>query len=237
MNRMSPDSRSLRGPKSVLFAADGTSELWDLLTTPVGFDLQHVRGFEASVAAVVDRHFDGIIATLPLGSPPFQDFIDAVRAADSPCRTSGLVVLTTSDRVDEAKSYLGSGVNRVVSIDDATALRQAIVGVTNVGIRSPIRVMACLTIPVGKRDCQIRTFTKNVSRSGMLLETSNKLEVGQTFAFTLRSPVDDRVISGHAQVVRHASGDREAADGIGVHFVSLDDGSNKALDELVKKVD
>lgn len=234
---MSPDSRPLRGPKSVLFAADGTSELWDLLTTPVGFDLQHVRGFDDSVSAVRKRHYDGIIATLPLGSDPFQEFIDAVRADDSPCRTSGLVVLTTSDRVDEAKTYLGSGVNRVVSIDDATALRQAIVGVTNVGLRAPIRVMAQLTIAVGERDCHIRTFTKNVSRSGMLLDTSNKLDVGQTFAFSFRSPVDDRRISGRAEVVRHARSDREQTNGIGVQFVSLDDGATKALDSLFKKED
>ena len=116
MDRKSPNSRS------ILFAADGTSELWDLLTTPVGFDLDHVRGFGASLAAVTSRRYDAIIVTLPLGDHPFVHFVAAVRSGDSPCKNAGLVVLTTADRLEEANAYVGGGVNRVVSIDDQDCL-------------------------------------------------------------------------------------------------------------------
>ncbi len=223
--------------KSILFAADKTSDLWDLLTEPLGFDLDHVRGFEASVAAVRNRRYDGIVATLPLGDHAFVHFVHVVRADDSPCKNAGLVVLTTDDRLAEAKAYLGYGVGRVVSIDDADGLRQAIVEVTDVGARAPIRVMIRLTIEIGGRDCQIRTFTQNVSRSGMLLDTSNMLDVGQEFDFSFRSPIDDRLVEGRAGVVRHTLDDREQISGIGVVFLELDDRSAEALADLFKDGD
>ena len=217
---------------SILFAADGTSELWDLLATPVGFDLDHVRGFYASIAAVKSRRYDGIIATLPLGDHPFEHFVQTVRSRDCPCRDAGLVVLTTSDRLQEAKAYVGSGVNRVVSIDDPDRLRQAIVEVIDVGTRTPIRLMTRLSIGIGGRDCQIRTYTQNVSRSGMLLDTSNLLNVGQQFDFSFRSPTGDQLVTGRAEVVRHTRDGREEISGIGVQFLQLDDRSAEALDKL-----
>ncbi len=217
---------------SILFAADGTSELWDLLATPVGFDLDHVRGFYASVAAVKSRQYDGIIATLPLGDHPFAHFVQTVRSRDCPCRNAGLVILTTGDRLKEANAYVGSGVNRVVSIDDPGGLRQAIIEVIDVGARTPIRLMTRLSIGIGGRDCQIRTYTQNVSRSGMLLDTSNMLNVGQQFDFSFRSPNGDQLVTGRAEVVRHTRDGREQISGIGVQFLKLDERSADALDEL-----
>ncbi|RLE29389.1 MAG: hypothetical protein DRJ61_14660 [Acidobacteria bacterium] len=226
MDRKPPNSRS------ILFAADGTSELWDLLATPVGFDLDHVRGFGASTAAVKSRRYNGIIVTLPLGDHPFEIFVQTVRSKGSPCRNAGLVVLTTGDRLEEANAFVGSGVNRVVSIDDKDGLRKAITEVIDVGPRTPIRVMARLTIGIGGRDCQIRTYTQNISRSGMLLDTSNMLNIGQQFDFSFRSPCGDQLVSGRAEVVRHTRDGREQISGIGVVFLELNDNSAKTLDEL-----
>ncbi len=223
--------------KSVLFAADGTSDLWDLLATPVGFDLDHVRGIGASMAAVKSRQYDGIIATLPLGDHPFENFVQTVRSKDSPCRNAGLVVLTTGDRLDEANAYVGSGVNRVVSIDDPDGLRQAIIEVIDVGTRTPIRLLTHLSIGIGGRDCQIRTYTQNISRSGMLLDTSNMLNIGQQFDFRFRCPGGDQLVTGRAEVVRHTRDDRERISGIGIQFLHLDDPSAEALDELFKATD
>ena len=92
--------------------------------------------------------------------------------------------------------------------------------------------MTRLTIAIGGRDCQIRTYTQNVSRSGMLLDTSNMLNVGQQFDFSFRSPTGDHLITGRAEVVRHTRDDREQISGIGAQFLNLDDRSAKALDAL-----
>lgn len=221
-----------RNPKSILFAADGTSDLWDLLTTPVGFVLDHKRGFSPSLAAVKRHRYDAIVVTLPLGGGPFGEFVQTIRSLDCPCRNTGLVILTTTDRLEEANAFIGSGVNRVVSIDDPDGLRRAIVDVIDVGLRTPIRLMTRLTIGISGRDCRIRTYTQNVSRSGMLLDTSNKLNIGQQFEFSFRSPLGDRLVSGRAEVVRHTRDDREQISGIGVQFIQLDENSTDALAEL-----
>jgi len=231
MDRKSSNSRS------ILFAADGTSDLWDLLTTPLDFDLDHVRGFGASLAAVTSRRYDAIIVTLPLGDHPFVHFVAAVRSAGSPCKNAGLVVLTTADRLVEANAYVGGGVNRVVSIDNKDGLRKAIAEVIDVGVRTPVRVMARLTIAIGGRDCQIRTYTQNVSRSGMLLDTSNMLNIGQQFDFSFRSPIGDQLVAGRGEVVRHTQNDREQINGIGVQFLDLDDRSAKNLDEIFESTE
>lgn len=218
--------------KSILFAADKTSDLWDLLATPVGFNLDRTYGFEASSAAVRTRPYDGIISTLPLGDQPFDLFVQAVRTPGGPCRFAGLVVLTTADRVDEAKEFVGLGVNRVVSIDDPRGLSQAVNEVIDVGARTPIRLMTRLTIPVGGRDCQIQTFTQNISRTGMLLDTSNKLNIGQQFGFSFRIPDSDQLVTGRAEVVRHTRDDREQISGIGVQFLQIDTHSSETLDRF-----
>ncbi len=143
-----------------------------------------------------------------------------------------MVVLTTGDRLEEANTYVGRGVNRVVSIDDPDGLRQVVIEVIDVGTRTPIRLMTRLSIGIGNRDCQIRTYTQNISRSGMLLDTSNMLNVGQQFDFRFRSPSGDQLVTGRAEVVRHTRDDRERISGIGVQFLQLDDRSTEALDEL-----
>lgn len=224
--------RKRQNSKSILFAADGTSDLWDLLANPVGFDLDHKRGFVASISAVQRNRYDAIVATLPLGDHPFSEFVETVRSAGCPCRNAGLVILTTTDRMGEANAFIGGGVNRAVSIDNPDGLRKAIVEVIDVGIRTPIRLMTRLNIGISGRDCQIRTYTQNVSRSGMLLDTSNRLNIGQEFEFSFRSPIGDRLIAGRAEVIRHTRDDREQISGIGVQFIELDQSSTDALDEL-----
>ena len=96
--------------------------------------------------------------------------------------------------------------------------------------------MVQLQMPLGERDCKISTYSQNISKSGMLLGTSNLLEVGQHCNFSFGVPESDHVVTGRAEVVRHTLDDRDEVSGIGIRFVDLEDGSGDALNAFLARV-
>ncbi len=222
--------------KSLLIATDEATKYWGLLPAPPGFSTEHAHGWIEAVDAVMHKAYDVIMVTYPFADNPFNLFIHAVRSRSSMSRGAGLVVLTTPDQKAEALIFIGKGVNRVISTDESVCLHEAINNVVNVSPRGPARLMVHLQMPFGERKCAIRTFTENISSTGMLLGTTNQLEIGRQFDFEFSVPDSEETVTGRAEVVRHSFEQGGNVNGIGIRFISLESESSEALKSYLGQI-
>lgn len=222
--------------RRLLIATDEATKFWGLVQVPPGFEAVRTSGWVETVDAVMYTRFDVVVVTYPFSNQPFRLFVHAVRSRASSCRHAGLVVLTTPDQKNEAAAFVGKGVNRVISVDDSRGLHSAIAEVIDVSPRASARLMVHLQMALGEGQCRIRTFSRNISESGMLLGTTNQLEVGTQFDFEFTVPGSDATVSGRAEVVRQAPVADGEGGGVGIRFVSLSSGGREALSSFLGQV-
>ncbi|MCD4749851.1 MAG: PilZ domain-containing protein [Thermoanaerobaculales bacterium] len=229
-------NQSHQTSRKILFATDESTKFWGLFPSPEGFDADHACGWSEVVDAATKTLYDVIVVTYPFGNRSFDLFLKEVRSSDSLSRGAGLVVLTFPESLKRAVAFIGRGVNRVISVEETSGLNSVIAEVVDVSPRASARLMVRLQMPLGERDCKIRTFTQNISQSGMLLGTSNMLEVGQRFNFSFAVPESEKVVTGRAEVVRHTIDARDQVSGIGIRFLDLEDQSGQALEGFLKGI-
>ncbi len=215
--------------RRLLIVTDEQSPLGESVPAMEEFERHSCDGWDAGLSTATSQRWDVIILGYPLGEAPFEDLVDSIRAPESPCALSALVVITTPDRRRELAGYVGKGVNRVVTVEDGSDIAKTISEVIDVQPRATKRLLIQLQMPIGDRKGRILTFTENISTSGMLLGTGNELEIGQKFDFQVSLPDYDDAVTGKAEVVRHAVATRDPTAGLGIRFVSFDDDGKEAL--------
>ena len=220
----------------LLVVTEVLADVWDELELPSGFAVRQLHDWQEAVAAARREPFDVILTTFPLGHAPFQEVLDALRSPGSASYGAGLVALASPGRLDEAHAFLGRGLSRVLdSAVGAAELGETIRRLAAVSPRARARLPVTLVLPIGGRQCRIRTFTENISASGMLLGTSNRLEVGQKVAFELCAPDSGEEVRGFAEVVRHTREGRDRVNGIGLRFLEVEDAERERLARLVER--
>ncbi|HPS77892.1 MAG TPA: hypothetical protein PLS53_07045 [Thermoanaerobaculaceae bacterium] len=179
------------------------------------------------------ERFDLIIAHYPDSGLSLTELVDAVRAKDSACRTSGLLVVAEPPQAAEVGSLLGRGVNRVVeTTGHVDRLLDAIADLLAVAPRRFLRSVIQLDIWVGFGVKRILTVTENVSLSGMLVRGGREFGLGTKLHFELLLPHQTPPIRGDILVVRHTDRLREGVEGFGgrvLSFVGDGDGRLRAF--------
>jgi CheY-like chemotaxis protein len=164
--------------------------------------------------------FDVLIALFPLADIPAQEFLDAVRAPESPCRRSPLLVLTTRDRLPDAERYVGRGVNRVVALEEtAEQLQREVSQLLSVAPRRDLRMMVRVNVRVGEKNELSLFQSENLSQTGMLVRGGDPYPLGTRVAFEFDLGLDRSPVRGEAEVVRHTTPGREdVRGGMGLRF-------------------
>lgn len=183
---------------------------------------QRVYSLGGARSLVQKERFDLIIAHVPDSGIPLTELVDAVRAKDSACRTSGLLVVAEPSEAAEVGSLLGRGVNRVVeTTGHVDRLLDAIADLLAVAPRRFLRSVIQLDIWVGFGVKRILTVTENVSLSGMLIRGGREFPVGTKLHFELLLPHQTPPIRGDILVVRHTDRLRESVEGFGGRVLSF----------------
>jgi hypothetical protein len=76
--------------------------------------------------------------------------------------------------------------------------------------------------------------TANLSISGMLVQTPTLLEPGQRVVFEILIEDREGAVIGDAEIVRHASQDREGVNGVGLRFIGFRDDCKDVLDAVIE---
>ena len=174
--------------------------------------------------------FDALFVAHPLGGAPTSGFLRAVRNPESPCRTSGLVLVAPERWRRDAEAYLGRGANRVLALEQVP---DAIAGVLQPLLRVPPR--SALRVPVRLQVVgrglirRVLCESVNLSMHGALLRVPHTLSAGTELRFELFMPGRAVPVGGEARVVRQTNHGREPYPGIGVEFTALEDATREAL--------
>ncbi|MFI5166818.1 MAG: PilZ domain-containing protein [Thermoanaerobaculales bacterium] len=187
------------------------------------FFADYVETGEAALESIKLLPFDAIVVTYPLPDILAQVFLDALRANDSPCRHSAVVVLAPPELRAEAEALVGRGANRVMELEDHLEhLPHVLLRLLEASPRFPIRAVSRLMIEVDNGMRLTLCQTENVSQSGMLIRTGPAYPVGTKVNFELALPGERKPVRGLGVVVRHTTPHWEKVTGVGVHFSSFE---------------
>jgi hypothetical protein len=223
-------------PQELLILGAETPPLRQVLPILRRLDFQVLRLARADGAAELlqGTRFDLIIVHYPMKGLPFGDFVAAVRAAESPCRDSGLLVLAQPEALDEAGAFLRRGVNRILSVQaPGDKLLDAIADLVGVAPRHSLRTVVQFELWVEQGMKRLLTITENVSATGMLVRGGNEFPIGACLSFKLILPGEAPPIAGEVQVARHTDRTREHVEGFGGRILSFVDDGQKRLCSLL----
>ncbi|HPC82014.1 MAG TPA: hypothetical protein P5234_02210 [Thermoanaerobaculaceae bacterium] len=183
---------------------------------------QRAFSLDNARAMINKERYDLIIIHYPEIAISLTELVDTVRSKESPCRTSGLLVVAERSEVGEVGALLGRGVNRVVDIDaHIDRLLDAIADLLAVKPRRFLRSVIQLDIWVGFGVKRILTVTENVSITGMLVRGGSDFAVGTRLQFELLLPHQAASVRGDLAVVRHTDRVREGVEGFGARILGF----------------
>jgi len=166
--------------------------------------------------------YDALVVSHPLESAQTGGFLRAVRAPESPCRASGLVLVARERWQRDAEGYIGRGANRVLPLERVgQALSGVLQPLLRIPPRSALRVPVRLEIAGHAAARRVLCETVNLSMHGALLRVPHTLPTGTEIRFELFLP-GARSVPGTARVVRQTAQRREPYPGIGIEFTGFD---------------
>jgi CheY-like chemotaxis protein len=201
-----------------------------------GIDV-HRAPFDKTVLELVQTtSFDAVVVGYPVSEKALQIFLDSARADGAACRRAGLILVTESNRLEEAQRLVGKGANRVVLADRLdTALIEAIADLGRAAPRVSVRAPAQIKLFADGRPLRVMAQIENLSTSGMLLRGVTQFPVGTTFDFEILAQGESRPICGTAEITRATDPEQESVKGVGVRFVSFIGSDRLRLDAFIDK--
>ncbi|HEV8631272.1 MAG TPA: PilZ domain-containing protein [Thermoanaerobaculia bacterium] len=215
-----------RAPRRSVLAVNVDEALFEKLAPLLNREEFEVDRFPRASAALdlVSRvTVDVLLIGYPLPDVSTQSFLDAIRAIDSPCRQSPLLLLAHEDELEESRRFIGRGVNEVMALEDTPAHLQAAVSrLLAVAPRSSLRTMVRIVVNIGEGAALEMAQTENLSETGMLVRTGEVYPLGSKMSFEFHLGADRMPIRGEGEVVRHTTPGRENVRGMGIRFITLE---------------
>lgn len=198
------------------------------------FDVHRIPPEEGVVGVVTDTPFDLLIVEVEALPVPLQQLVRAVRDAESPCHSAGLIVIAEEAIRPAVPELLKTGVNRVVFRSaSAGELLHAVADLLAVAPRHELRAIVQLEGRVGGQRNRTLAQIANLSKTGMLVRGGHNLPIGAEIEFELMLPGQALPIRGRAEVVRQTTRRREAHDGFGARFGALESDGAKRIETFL----
>ncbi len=187
------------------------------------FQVYQALDSDRAIKLIQCTAFDLLIADYPLPGFTMSQLLAAVRGPLALCRHSGLMLLVDPQAMEEAKAFVGRGVNQVVDRSDRDRVLKTVAALLEVSPRVAVRAMVRFESRLECGDQPEVTETENVSLSGMLVHGGRDIPVGSRIGFELHLPGKENAICGSAQIVRRTDPDRESIAGMAACFESIED--------------
>lgn len=198
--------------------------------------IEHVLVPEEAVALAVAKPFDLVIFDSEPERFTLAELVEKLRTSDSASHAGSLMVVAEPQSAQEARGLIGRGVNRVVTLDmTEEIIDQHVADLLDIAPRAAVRFTARLTTVLDDGKIEVVGPTANLSVTGMLLQTSTTLEIGQLVAFEFLSSSGDDMVSGDAAVVRHAVAERGGIDGIGIRFLDFHGDGRQRIEAILSR--
>jgi len=206
------------------------AERFEPLLRRSNFDVDHVPNARSALDLVRVIGFDVLVFGYPLVGPPLGELLDVVRARDSPCHRSAVLLLVPPSRLSEVEPVLGRGYTRSLATDASDhELQGAVASLLRVAPRLAVRITVRLHVQLADGHSELLSQTENVSATGLLVRTRRGYPVETPLRFDLYLPNEPQAVSGRGLVVRHATDRARRVTGLGIRFTELDAGGESRL--------
>ena len=178
--------------------------------------------------------FDLIIFGTEVRLGTLEQVVDAIRQGISASRNTSILVLAPPHQVDEVRSLVGRGVNRVMLLNDSPKLiGQQVAELLNVAPRANLRFSTRLQTSVADGGVEVLGEIVNLSATGMLVETETSFKPCQQVVVTIYPGGRQGPVSAKAEVVRLARNDRGEIEGVGLHFLGFAGDGKERIEALL----
>lgn len=198
-------------------------------------EIERVDSPERAVEMAISETVALIIFDAEPSQMTLSEVVAKLRAEGSASAKSSLLVMAEPGTDEQARELIGNGVNRVMMLNDPVDLiEQQVADLLDIAPRAAVRFATRLYTSLDDGTDEVFGQTANLSVSGMLVQTPSLLEPGQKVAFEIL--IEDRAgaVIGEAEIVRHASQDREGVKGVGVRFIGFRDDCKDVLDAIIE---
>ncbi len=187
----------------------------------------------AETALELARHVRFHLALLdyPPSGIAVRDLARGLVDAGLPDHRTYVVLVASPERIEEARTCVGNGVDAVLSAaatpeETAQILHELLARRGAWAFAFPVRV----EVSMEEGPSLVFRQTENLSVAGMLVRTPRALPVGTEISFRLDLPGVRSAIEGRAQVVRHVlDADGRTVHAAGMRFVAFKSDGDQRL--------
>jgi len=198
-------------------------------------DILRVDSPEVAVEMACLEPVDLVILDAEPNEMSLEEVVAKLRAEGSASAKASLLVMAEPGTDERARELIGNGVNRVMLLDDPEDLiEQQVADLLYIAPRAAMRFATRLYTSLDNGTEEVFGQTANLSISGMLVQTPTMLGPGQRVVFEILIEDREGAVIGDAEIVRHASLDREGLDGVGVRFLGFRDDCKVVLDAVIE---
>ncbi len=177
-----------------------------------------------------ESDYDLIVARLPLADLSLPTFTSTLRRGGSKNAETALLLLAEASQHRAALAMRSPRTEVVDLSQPEPQLDRALTSVLGVALRASARLDVELDLEAERRHFR----TRNISRSGMLVEAEAPPPVGLEIAFNFTLPARFTPIHGLGQVVRHTDPTKELVPGFGIRFTAFPEGAADAIESFVE---
>lgn len=179
--------------------------------------------------------FELIFVGYPLADAGIDQFLAAVHEPGTPCCDAAVLILAPGAEVAALEHKHAGPLVEVVDADRLVNadIEERVNRRLGLGALPASRVPAVLIATIEHGGKRRRLRSRNLSESGILLQTKDPVPVGTVVPIDLVLPGERTHLRVDAEVVRHALPDQERIHGMGLRFVDLRDAQRLALRRFV----
>lgn len=190
---------------------------------------------QACLEAAARQAFGLIVARVPLADLSVPALTSGLNQRFSLNSSTRLLLLAEGKQYQAALAYQNPGI-QVIDVTKKTAdVGAAISQGLGIAIRAAARLEVELDLETESSNARRHCRTRDISSSGMLIDSTEPLPIGTEFAFNFTLPERFTPIHGRAQVVRHEGFDQSPRAGMGVRFIDFPEGAGEAIGAFVSQ--
>lgn len=220
----------------VTLASDVVFDQIQPLVSRSNVEITRVNSGQHGLSLAISTSYDLIVVQHPLPDLEFSEFFRAVRAPESACDQSPMLILTREDRLESVADFLDGDRAQACCIDAAPEqIQMALTELIGVAMRAKARLGVELAARLEQGSIQLFCQTVNVSEAGMLLRTRRPLPLKTQVQLSLSLPDEPEPIVANGEVLRHTVRGIDGVEGIAIRFLQFEDDGRQRLADFVAK--
>jgi hypothetical protein len=204
----------------------------------VSFDVDWLPTAKNALELVSLVPFSAVVLNYPLATVPYEEFIACIRAESSASREAKVALLAFEPVSARVHLKQPGGADVVIPTEsDAVTREHQLCGLLGIPPRAAVRMLVRLEVALiqSKRE-RFMAQTKDLSASGMFLVTDRRFPVGSRARVAFNLPGDPEPFGGEVEVARHSDPERDPVQGLGMRFISFEDGGPRRLERFLEKL-